>query len=165
MLRQRKIKTHFIVKAAPDTEKSVQGSLKNNQKRSDFTACRKEMKRLGFDSNLHTDLTEEEDNQTGEGDVSAYMNQAIAGQDQILSQDQCNKWSLNFNNKEKESKYSNLMMTNSHSKIIIFCLYTFLCYLSLPLLLIAHKPLHCKYRSYHKSCRISSARSLYFLCP
>ena len=117
MLRQRKIKTHFIVKAAPDSEKGVQGSLKGNQKRSDFTACRKEMKRLGFDSNLHTDLTEEEDNQTGEGDVSAYMNQAIAGQDQILSQDQCNKWTLVFNNKEKESKYSNLMMTNSHSKL------------------------------------------------
>ncbi|CAG5097000.1 Oidioi.mRNA.OKI2018_I69.XSR.g14885.t2.cds [Oikopleura dioica] len=119
MLRQRKIKTHFIVKAAPDSEKGVQGSLKGNQKRSDFTACRKEMKRLGFDSNLHTDLTEEEDNQTGEGDVSAYMNQAIAGQDQILSQDQCNKWTLVFNNKEKESKYSNLMMTNSH--IYLFC--------------------------------------------
>lgn len=37
-------------------------------------------------------------------------------QEQILSADVCNKWTLSFLNRNNETKYASIMVTNTHSK-------------------------------------------------
>lgn len=71
------------------------------------------MRRLGLETNLRDNLTDEDVEGAAE-DVTAYMNQAIEGQEQILSGDVCNKWTLSFLDKANEAKYSGIMVRNTH---------------------------------------------------
>ena len=75
------------------------------------------MRRLGLETNLRENLTDEDAEGAAE-DVTAYMNQAIEGQEQILPADVCNKWTLSFLQKADEAKYSAIMVKNTHGKQI-----------------------------------------------
>ena len=77
------------------------------------------MRRLGIDVNQRNNLAEEEESASADEDVIVFMNQAIEGQEQILSGDVCNKWTLAFFDKNNEGKYTSIMVKNTHGEYII----------------------------------------------
>ena len=116
MIKSRKIKTYFILERVAGT--TVPKAAGQNSRKGDYGKCRREMKeleRLGIGSNNHPTLADEEGN-SADGDVTNYMNQAIEGQEQILSGEVCNKWTLSFLNTEDEAKYTAIMVKNTHGK-------------------------------------------------
>ena len=60
----------------------------------------------------------DEENTSADGAVTNYMNQAIEGQEQILSGDVCNKWTLHFIDPKDEKKYTELVVKNTHGTFI-----------------------------------------------
>ena len=74
--------------------------------------------------NIRDNITEEDCAEaTAEGDVTAFMNKAIDGQEQILSADVCNKWTLAFLSSKDETKYASIMVSNTHGTFGVSIIY------------------------------------------